>query len=327
MANVTSCTIDRAVSATVDSVNIGTYTLRFNVETDGAMGPQEVANECLSASPHPIPAMWATWDYLDDSDALSYAQEYQIERDPQVLRRYYITVKYKPADPSNVAGDDGTTATIGDPILATTNPLSRPPVIWWDRETYTRKVYKTVTGDAIVNACYAPFEDCHEEEETRGVMVVEFNVATLAEVIELSSTFERAVNHPVWNKWGRNFPSRTVICREMSSGPPIKENPTGSFNGVYYRMVGRFAFADYDPAKGWDTWDASYIQNGSTYWKLNEGGGSYVADEAGIPKRFPTVNGEPVLLKEDGTRLPQGETPVTKRFRVKREVDFNSLPF
>lgn len=322
MPSVQTCTLDRSVSASVDKLGLGTYKLRYIVTTDGAMGPKALALGALSASPHALPAFWATYNYLSEQDYLSFAQEYEIERDPDSLTLYYITVNYKPAERGEISGNDGNTSTVGEPINAIATPSARTPVLWWDRETYTRKVEKAFDGEAIVNSCYSPYEDCHEEEETRGVLVVEFNVTTIAAMIQLSSIYERATNSTSWNKFGQTYPARTVVCRQVSSLQPFTE----SVSTAYYRVSMRFAFADYDQSKGWDTWDATYIQNGSCYWKKSESG-VYVDDADGFHKRFPLPNGEPVLLKADGTRLPDGETPVTKRFRVKREVDFNSLPF
>ena len=316
--SVQNCYLDRStISTTVDDLNRGTYKLRYRVTTAGAQGPISVANQALSAGPNMLPSIWFTYSCRGDTDLHSYAREYKIEQDEKSQFVYWIEVYYKPLEPGEVKGDDlfGDTTLAGTPINSEANPVDRPTVVWWDREVYTSKDDLTIEGKLLGNAALTTYEDAEETEETRGVLVVEKNYLTLAEVIDVSAKFERAVNQTTWNVGGKSYPARTFICRSVDSSPAKHDN-----GYTYYTVRFRFACADYGR-----TWDSKYAERGVTYWK-KDSSGDYVLNADGSRKRFTAPGGEPVLLKADGTLLEAGQDPVVASFRVKREVDFNNLP-
>lgn len=308
MPSVTSCNYDRSTAEAVgDENNMGTYTIGFLVQTDGLMGPQSVYNAALVASPVALPSRWSTYSYQGDVDNYSWAREVRVTRDPNSFKIYRITITYKPAEPGAGSQDSG-----GDPINAEPNPLLREPIVWWDREVNTRIIYKDKDGKAIRNKCEDYYQTDIEIEEPKGILVVEFNVGTLAEVYDLKRIFDGAVNQQSWSFGGRQVAQRAVLCREVSASPPQTEQA----GYVYFHVTMRLAFAP--DGKNWDHEMPEY---GEFYWKKENN--EYVM-LAGHRQVF-TDEGKIVPLDSDGTRLDDGEDIVFTSWRIRREVDFSLL--
>jgi hypothetical protein len=306
MPSVTSCAYDRDVcEASVDELNMGTYTLGFIVLTDGVMGPQAVANAALLGSPHPLPSLWSTYSYQGDTDSLSYARRYHVTRDGSVLK-YKITVTYLPPEPAGAPMGGGT------PVNAEPNPLERDPIFWWDREVFTRVVHRDKDGELIQNKAEGLYPHDVELEKTRGVLVIEFNVATLAQVIQISRKYDQAINSAPWNIGGGTVPTRAALCREVSSSPPQTEHGYS-----YFHMSLRFAFQD----EG-GTWEYGIPEWGQFHWE-KDSEGEYITTRTGHRTRVNA--GEPVKLNEDGTRKEDGGEAIVTAWRIRREEDFNTL--
>lgn len=316
MPTVQSCTLSRfQLQTTFDEKNFGHYSLKYIVVTDGALGHLDVANGATASAPHPLPTWGATYNYLSgtDLDNTSFAQNFSIESDPNNQKYYYITVNYKPLDESR-----------GDDDQFETNPLLRPPIVWADRETFTRIIEKDQFGKAIVNKCNRQYDVPYEEEDTHGVLVIEFNVAALATVLAYQRFLRRAVNKDVWTFLGVQFPQRTVVARDVAAGPSITEG-----NTTYYHLVFRFAIADGDDSapqvSGGKNWDVPYLERGYQYFKKN---GSVFEMDGTNKKLFPDGGEpEPVNLAADGTKLPDGQLGVFTDWRIRREVPFAALGF
>jgi hypothetical protein len=314
---------------TVDEENRGHYTLKYEVVTDGVMGHRALANAAAASSPHPLPVWGDTYSYSGDSDSTSYARTFTVESREGHNNRYFVTVHFNPIE--------GSPTDYFEP-----NPILRPPLIWADRETFTRIVEKAVTPpegrtDAtLVNACGRQYDVPLELEDTHGVIVVEFNVATLREVLEYQRFLRRAVNKIPWDFRGVVFPERTVLAREVASGPQLTQ---GSYQ--WFHVVCRFVVADGDDESpevpGGKNWDVSLLEHGYQYYlrdpnKANEfftdgKGNKLHFPREGAPKPHDEPLSEPVNLAADGTRLDDGQIGVYTDFRVYREVDFNLLPF
>lgn len=319
MATVQSCAYDvTTASASFDEHNLGTYEIGFIVTTDGSMGPQSVANGALTSSPHPLPSLWSTYSYQGDTDNYSWARDYKVTRDKDSRKLYYITVTYRPVEPGEGSKESGS-----DPVAKEPNPVNRETVVWWDREVYTQIAIRDKGGTAILNKCQDYYQEPREIEHTRGVLVVEKNVATLAQAITLSRTYDGTVNSTVWGGVSGSFlgtttiPARAALCREVSCSPPITEA-----GYVYYHLVFRFALKDLG-----DTWDERFLESGQFHW-TKKANGTY--DLIGTPpnvQRAVTDAKMIVRLAEDGTRLPYDQASIYTDWRVRREVDFNQLPF
>jgi hypothetical protein len=308
MPSVVSCTLHRVQGTTTfDEKNFGHYSLKYDVVTDAVMGHRALAIAALTAGPHPLPSWGQSYSYQGDTDGTSYAQRFGIEskfgEDAQTY--YTITVNFEPLDPDR-----------GDNNQFEPNPFDRPPIVWADRETFTRIIEKDQFGDAIVNKCGRQYDIPYEEEDSRGVLVVEFNVASLDTVIEYQQFLRRATNSTAWTIVGVTIPERTAIAREVAASPPVTE---GDY--TYYHMTFRFVFAE-----DGKTWDVPFLERGYQYFTktddefdLDDDGNKALSPSGGEP--------EPVNLAADGTKLPDGEEGVFTDWRVRREVNFNLLPF
>lgn len=316
---VTSCTLDRNTrKATVDELNIGTYTLRYIVETDSTMGPIGVTNGALASSPHPLPSQWTSYSYQGDADPLSFAREYDIEGDPGVLRRWYITVSFRPLDKGEGAiTEDGSPS----PIMAQPNPVERKPVMWWDRQAVSETFTTDIFGKAIVNKCKDLYPDEVQLDISYSILVVEFNVETLNQVFDITRAYDGAVNKTEWDFGGYTFPPRTVLIKEVCSGPPQTEQ-----GYTFFHIVMRIAFGadpstleegQSDDAK----WDYPITEMGQYHWTKTAG--EY--DVVGSSRKI-TDAGKYIFLDSDGTRKDDTEDAVTTRWRIRREVDFSPLP-
>lgn len=310
--SILSCNLDRTttdlctLSTDVANGVTGRYKVRYNVQMQSHCGPLNVLTQAAaSGSPDPVPAMWATYAFDGDTDSKSFAKSFSVERDPKAIARYYVTVNYSPAEPGELP-DGG-----GDPINATVIPTSRSPVYWWDREVSTRIEPIDTLGYPIKTYSNNLYEELVEHERARGLLVAEFNVLTQGVVIDLSRTFDQAVNSTTWNFRGRSIPPRSAMIREVSSGPPLTE---GSY--TYVRASMRIAFADTGK-----TWDTPMPEMSTSYFTKTSG--QYDLNPDGTRKRTDSTS--PVPLNADGTRRTDDQPILITNWRVRREVDFNTL--
>ena len=289
---VTACHYDRRkCSGQSDEAGMGIYTLGWIVETNSTMGPNAVlqgAQLISGGGNHPVPTRWTSYSYSGDSDGLSYARDFQVEVDPQALSLWYITVTYRPP-----ASGEGSQTAGGTPINAVANPFNRAAVMWWDREVFTYEALHDKDGKPIVNKCQDYYPEPVELEATRGVLVVEKNVSSLAQVRSLSETYDNAVNSLGWNIQNQFFcNSRQALCREVSSGPPQTEN-----GYVFFPVSLRFALQPV--GKKWDVRKAEY---GQFHWS-KKSDGSYDTLTRGNTTHRALVNANALVpLNEDGTR-------------------------
>jgi hypothetical protein len=338
MPSVTACQLlehgERGCgNAEVDELNIGTYTLTYQVFTDGILGPQAVANGALSSSPHALPARWSTYLHptTSESDPLSRARHYSVQADPETKFRWFIAVTFKPADPGEVL-IGGTT-----PINATEIPVNRSPVYWWDREVFNVIVNHDNKGKAIRTKAESLYPDVIEMERARAVLVVEFNVKTAPEVAYYTNVFDGAVNSDTWIVQGITAPPRFALCREVSCGPPMSEI-VSSAAYTSFHLIFRFVFAGNQfsgfsdppvPGAGvtlsGNPWDHQMAEIDDSYWQKNESG-VYIVNSEGFRQRFLPEAGY-CALNEDGTRRDDGLDVLFTAWRIRREVPFLNLPF
>lgn len=319
--SVTACNYDRAVcDAQSDELGLGIYTIGWVARCNSEMGPNAVLQGCQSISgTDPIdgttnvavPTRWTTYSFKGDTDGLSYARDYKVTRDKDNTKVWRIQVTYRP--PESGAGSQ---TVGGSPINSVSNPTSRAPVMWWDREVFTYEALYDINGKAIVNKCQDYYPEAIELESTRGVLVVEKNVATLSAVRALSEKYDNAVNSVNWNVAGSQFAaSRQALCREVSSGPPNTES-----GYVYFKVSMRFALK---PAG--QTWDEKKAEYGQYHW-TKKSDGSYDTISQGLATHRSLTNaGALVKLNDDGTRRPFDQDTVWTDWRIRREVNFNDL--
>lgn len=302
MPSVTSCTLQRhQPDSSTDELGRWSFSLNYDVETDGVMGHRAIWLAAQSSSPHAFPSYGATYSYQGDTDGNAYLMTYSVSSVQGHQKRYVLTANFAPIPDSDVS-------------LFEPNPFLRAPVVWFDRESYSRIVDRDVTGKALTNAAKRAYDTPLEQEDIRTVLVIEFNVESLALVATYARFLSNAVNSTTWTVLGIQFPPRTVLAREVAASPPIKQGAI-----TYYHLSFRFVFANGDATLtpgATATWDVPILERGHQALRVPNEPGSLQDPEA-----------EPFLLAADGTKLPDGELGVFTYWRVKREVDFNLLPF
>lgn len=313
MPSVQSCTLAReGHSAEFDERNRGHYTLVYVVVTDGVMAGNTVATEALQASPHALPSLWASFSYQGGSDPYSFAQRFRVTPrfEGESLKHYIIEVSYAPLEPGE------------PPDVGEVNPLQRTAWVEWDSEVFTKNVTEDKDGNPILNKCKRRFDDVVPLEQSRGVLIVNFPVANLAEVIALQEEFELKANSTSFSFGGRTFGPRRALCREVKSQPRQIENGTEWFE---VRM--RIALK-----RPGEKWDERLLEQGYEHWKKE--GGDYIEDDEGNNRMFDgseTEKGvpyaEPVLLASDGTKLADDGTAIFTDWEVIEEADFNDMPW
>jgi hypothetical protein len=308
MPSVTSCTLKRVYEpATWDNESRGTYTVTYDIMTDGILGPRGIRAGAQSASPHPFPSFGSTYSYQGETDGDAYANLFAIASDNEQQTKHIGSVTYGPP----IGNDTG----VYEP-----NPFLRPPVVWADQEVFTRVIERDIFGKAVANPCGVGYDTPLEKEDTRSVLVVEFNVATIGEVIQYQRYLRRAVNETPWHILGQVVPPRNAFARSVVGTPPITQ---GAY--TYYHLAFRFAFADL----GFN-WDEALLARGYGCFELDRNGDFITVENTAGEKRKKITqypDGECHNLKADGTNLPDGEPGVFVDWRINREVDFNALPF
>lgn len=325
---VTSCHYDRRIcSGQSDEYGMGIYTLGWVVKTNSTMGPNAVlqgaqtitGSDSDGIANNAVPTRWTSYTtqgYAGDTDNLSYARDFKVTQDPSSLNLWFIEVTFRPP-----ASGEGSQTVGGSPIDSIANPVNRSPVMWWDREVFTYEALYDKDGKAIVNKAQDYYPEPVELESTRGVLVVEKNYSTLAQVRALSETYDNAVNSVAWNVFGSPFATaRQALCREISSGPPRTEQ-----GYVYFPVSFRFCL---QPSGR--TWDIRKAEYGQFHWEKDSTGAyktltQYTTSGTPVTQRAVTDAKALVKLEQDGTRRPWDQETLWTDYRVRKEVDFNSI--
>ena len=175
---------------------------------------------------------------------------------------------------------------------------------------------KDKDGKAIVNPVRTLNDDILENERTRAVMVIEYNVLSTVDIIRTTRLWDQTVNKYAWSLLGITTEPRAAVVREVSSSLLKTE---GSY--TYYTVTIRIAFAD-----SGETWDEPVAQMGRHYFtKTNSSQIDEDPAHPGVYKR--TAAPDLVPLNDDGTLLADTEPIKIKQWQTRRQEDFNQLPF
>jgi hypothetical protein len=345
MAVVTRSVLDReSATATGDERDRGTFTLRWLLDTDGFMAPAEAYYYALTngVGPHPVPSLWQSYSYLGYVLPHALAQDFHVKLlyvaaipldppDPQNRAsrpgpRYALDVTYRPLEPGTKAPDPMDPM---KPSIADVNPLVRPPVVSWDSELRTRFVERAQDGRQIRNYAKQRFDEPVEIEDSRGVLVVEWNVANLREVIQHNRKFELTVNKSNWRLFGNadafEIPARAAFCQRVESQPQIHE-----LGVTYYTEVYRIVLKGANEVE--PTWDVYVAEQGYQYFKQDTMGG-FIKDSDGNNVLFPRPGDpdfgrdQPFRLETDGRKRPDADEGLFSQWEVRRQADFDSLPW
>lgn len=182
-----------------------------------------------------------------------------------------------------------------DPAQNQENPLLRPGIDEWGFVQYQAIAIKDRDGKAIRNTVEQPFDPPVERDESRLVLIYTRNEAYFP--VALAEEYMDAINSDTF--CGR--PAGRVKCQNINATKQWE-------NGVgYYKTRYEFHFWK----KGWD----KEILNRGTRYRQTPGG-PYVALTPGF---------DPVLLKANGTKVPEGQEPAAADY-VTAKI-YEQLPF
>jgi len=182
-----------------------------------------------------------------------------------------------------------------DPAQNEENPLLRPGIDEWSFAQYQTIAVNDRDGKPIRNTVEQPFDPPVEKDESRLVLVYSRNEAYFP--VALAEQYMDAINSDTF--CGR--PAGHVKCQNINATKQF-ENGT-----AFYATRYEFHFN----GKGWD----KEILNRGTRYRL-EAGGPYVHLTPGL---------EPILLKANGTKLPDGSDPAAADYVTAKVYD--KLPF
>jgi hypothetical protein len=307
-----SCKLDRTTNnlctLKVDQANgqAGSYSLGYIIEMQSACGPLEVLLRAQAGTfPDQVPALWSTYSFSGDTDTHSYCKSLSVSRDPKATRYYYVTASFEPAAPGEIPEAGAA------PVKATVNPVNRKPVFWWDRNVSSNIEPLNSTGYAQTSYAGTPYEDLTEQDRAKALLVAEFNVATLAQTIDLTRNYDHSTNAQAWTLKGTAYAARSAHIKEVCASPLQSE---GSYS--FYKISMRFAFAD-----AGKTWDVPKVEMSYHYYTKTSG--VYDVDAYGYRKRIQSDSLVPI--NADGTRRDDAQPILVTQNRVIREVDFNQL--
>lgn len=293
MPSVTSCTLiqdEIATEFTLDRQR--SYSLKFNVKTDGPMGPISAGLGAILASPDPLPDIWGTYSCLGDTDSDAYCNKVALRRlDPKL---FVATCSF---------------ATLGrgrDPGEAAVDPFTRPPRYRGGKIVRTRAVTKDNEGKPLTTSANEEFDETIEEDVVYAVLIATRAIASLDQWIIDMSTYLGSVNSTPY----RTLPARNWWCADIDVSDVIYEQ------GVSYYLE------TWQLAMNLDTWDEPMLDRG---WKILDG-------EPPNQKQINATDDDgknltaPILLDGSGKKLAIDEDPVALHFRIKREVSWAGLP-
>jgi hypothetical protein len=274
-------------------------TLRYKVRTDAPLRGVADYNAMLllslTASPDPVPNKFA---YIGNG---AYVTRHHIApQGDQSLTNFVITVTGGQLPP-------GTSPEFNTPDQVE-NPLKRKVIFWIERMSETELVEKDNDGEPIVNSAGQPFDEPYQRERWLPVLVAQKNYATLSAIETLNRTYENAINSTTF----RGNAAKTVLFTGIETGPPTFENGI-----TFYVGQSRFIIRK-------DTWPIKIVNRGYKHFT------DELEPDDRVLVNATDENGqhvsEPVLLTEDGRRLPEGEVGnFAGPFEVNPVLDLNPL--
>lgn len=292
-----------------------TYRVVTDSRNDAAL---EVLLGAVSATPHPVPAHFASYSLFGSSDSSAFAQTYDVKRikdgEEGKLGKYWlVTVGWALPDK---ADDDATSQE---------DPLSRPvrynvereemQVIveeGWNEEELPALGRAEETLGPIVNAAGGEPGTPLTKTIRVPVLVARKNFATLEEVVAIQQAYEDKLND------GDFFgaPEKTALVREVT----ISDELFGG--GIEYREA-TFRIAIFH-----DGWSIPLVNRGYRHWKILDGDEEPTLIEAKVwdeveGREVPSA--EPVNLELDGFKTPDGEIGTVINYRVHDTASFAGM--
>lgn len=277
---------DRSLAAEVDVDGAsGEMERVFDVRFDNADPPHLRPLLALTAAGVP-----AWWDAIDESYPYWFVRRKRVRAGKGPLD-YRVAVIYEYFD----------------------DPLSRPAIVTWRRQTVTEPIDRDADGEPLTNSADEPFDPAVTEEYYDRIMRIEVNQADFnTEAVE---PYVGAINSVAWTPAcvGRSFDAYTARCLSIDGDP----QRVGTID--FYRAVYEFAIRDDgilvgETKLGWRRrfQDMGFREkiDGEYYTLLD-------ADDNPLT--------QPVPLDGSGQRLGAAAEPVWRVFVTKRPMDFAGL--
>lgn len=238
------------------------YTRTWRVRTDSAQdGPTTILQDPDSG----LPSMRDT--YADPNgivDMGSIVQRFRVKQDQDDPNTWLVTAIY-----SSAAMD------VQQRAATEEDPLSRPPIINWTFQKYQKPALTDINGAPIRNSAGAWFTPVPEIDDSRPVLTIERNEATLN--TQNLIDYQDAVDTD--NPWGFGTGTAKIAITAQS------QYENGMF---YWKVVYTIEFRR-------DGWDLHIVDAG--FYELDANN-----NPVGIPDRSGQQLAEPVLLNGAGKR-------------------------
>jgi hypothetical protein len=301
MASVTSSTLrlegDLASEFNMDRSR--QYQLEFYVKTNGIMGPVGLYTGALVASPHPIYDIWDT--YGTSGSPVPILAEYDEDA-------YCNKITTKKIDPKQhlVTCHFGTLPRGRDPGEANPNPLLRPVRYRGAKLVKTRAVTVDNTGKPITTSAKEEFDEPLEEDVAYPILVATRNVLTLNNWLADLANFYNSVNSGAY----RGETARKWWCIDIEVSDLINEQ-----GYEYYQETWHLGWSH-------ETWDEKILDRG---WKILEGEGAEQKQVNAKDSDGADLTA-PILLDGSGHKLAVTADPIYRTFKIRREVNWSSIP-
>lgn len=176
--SVISCRLfSRETELAIGSEN--TQSLIYRIATDGPMSQLDIYDQARTASPHPLPSLYAAIE-------IGYVLRIRITAQSQHNWTKYlahVTI-------GQPAGQQGGSV----PTPGYTAPLNRDPVMWIERGSESVPVTKDKDGKAIVNSAGQPFDEPIFRDRPTNVFVVRRYFNSLVAIDTLNSHYDNTTN-------------------------------------------------------------------------------------------------------------------------------------
>lgn len=294
MPSVTSCKLieKQDLSAEFNLDRQRSYTLEYDINTTGAMGPISLYLGALLSSPNALPDIWSTYSCLGDIDLDAYCTKITTKKID--LKKYRAVCNFNTLPRGR------------DPGEAIASPFSRPVRYRGAKLVQTRAVTSDKDGKPITTSAGEEFEEPLEQDIAYACFIATRNVASLDTWVADMANYINSVNKTPYRTLGQ----RCWWCQDIAISDLILES-----GYAYYQE-------EWTIAMNLNTWDEEILDRG---WKVLEGD---APNQKLVNARDDKGNDltAPVLLDGQGKKLAVGDDPVALKKRVKREVSWAGIP-
>lgn len=267
------------LTAALDNDN--RLSLVYHIKTDGPASLWDIMIQCQTATPNPIPKRYTYIGF-----GMYVLEVKTLPREVDARTSYAAEVECGPLPP----GKD-LASLVADPESYLANPLERQIVVTVEADEYSRPLEnKDLATGKLRTAAGEAFGVPPEGQFVRSILTVRRNVQYWSDVDAINTKYQNTRNSDAVTILGR--PAAVNSLHFLgATGEPVIEN-----NSQFYRAAMRFQ---------------RIVEADYKLQILNRG--YKVRPAAGQPAKWAEDEGQrvpdPILLKADGTILPEGDDP------------------